>query len=205
MASNFFGDNFTIHFKDCNNSQSEIILNSDYRITAISQNEQFRWSIPNDIQNIIEKNTLKYLREKDINGFIMTTKTPINETSSGEEQYKGIALYARKKLCQEPSFFSVGTDKSHAFSYMYGEINVDFIDEDADNIETYGGNVVWNNDEMDLLKINIQEIIKAIGKDWKKRIEARKKEITKKWALMCMIGIKNIQLMRKSLQRALQI
>lgn len=179
--SNFFGDNFTIHFRDYNNSQSEIILNSDYRITAISQNEQFRWSIPNDIQNIIEEDALKYLRAKNINGFIMTTKTPINETSNDEEQYKGIALYARKKLCQEPSFFGVGTDKSHAFSYMYGEINVDFIDEDADNIATYRGNVVWNNDEMDLLKINIQKIIKAIGKDWKeKRIEARKGEITKK-------------------------
>ncbi|WDL69803.1 ATP-binding protein [Helicobacter winghamensis] len=179
--SNFFGDNFTICFRDYNNTQSEITLNSDYRKNIIFKDKQFHWEIPNDIQGKVEQNVLSYLQKNNINGFIITTKKPINETSNEEEQYKGIALYARKKLCQEPSFFGIGTDKSHAFSYMYGEINVDFIDEDTDNIATYRGNVVWNNDEMDLLKINIQKIIRAIGKDWKeKRREEKKEEITAK-------------------------
>ncbi len=167
--SNFFGENFQIICSD-KNFGTKIILNEQYRKEQILKNKQFEWNIPNDLQRLkLQQDTIDFFNRKGIYGFVLTTEKPIPEVHDEMEQSNGIALFARKKLCQEPSFFDIGTDKSHAYSYMYGEIHVDYIDNEKDNISTYRGNVVWNNDDMLLLRENLQFLIKAIGRDWRRK------------------------------------
>lgn len=176
--SNFFSDNFRIIFKDKNNIKNTICIDENVKKELVKKDEQFRWNIPSDLINIVNQDTYNYLIKNNINGFIATTLKPIQESPHTDENYKGIALYARNKLCEEPNFFGVGTNQSHAFSYMHGEINVDFIDEEKDNISTYRGKLVWNSDELEILKQHLVATIKAIGKDWKeKRNEEKIKQI----------------------------
>jgi len=171
---NIFSNNFKVIIKDENESKA---LTKEERDSLIYKDEQFSWMIPTDIDNgniKLDKITVDYIKRNNIKGKIFTTKDTL------PDELTGISLYARGKLANEPSFFGVKLSNSHAYSYMSGTLEVDFIDEDGedDNIATARNSLIWENDSMKDLKSHLETLIRKLGSLWKDlRREEKKKEI----------------------------
>jgi len=134
--------------------------------------EQFRWDFPNDLDETYEyKDAVK--------GFILTTLTPIKDT-----EMSGIYLVSRGKIVNTASFYGL-RDNDQFHSYVTGYLDVDFIDEfEEDVISTDRHSLNWENDQTKELQIFLQNVIKKIGNEWKrKRSEVKKEDIKKETSL----------------------
>lgn len=140
---------------------------------------QFEWEIPNDLKGTAQH---AYLKKHGINGRIITSKSPI----SSRGLPRGVALFSRQKLVQEPSYFAKSTS-SHFFSYLSGWLEVDFIDDlPEDVISTNRQSLNWEHPPVDELEEVLRECIGHIQKEWrKKRKKTNKdkiaKQIKQKW------------------------
>ncbi|HUH43144.1 MAG TPA: ATP-binding protein [Sulfurimonas sp.] len=141
------------------------------RVALIEEGKQFEWNIPDSFDELnIDVTTKEYIIKNNITGKILTTKDTIKEA------FKGITLYARGKLANNPEFYGVKLSNSHAFSYMSGEIFIDYMDNDSDkdHISTARNSLIWDDSEASLLQVHLQHIIKKAGQLWReKRKEAR--------------------------------
>lgn len=136
--------------------------------------EQFSWNIPEFLENKVGSEELhRYLKDNNIKGTIFTSETPL------KKYQQGVVLMARNKLVQENAFFD---DRSNDYfhAYIYGVLNIDFIDEsdDEDNVSTDRKSLVWEGEELEKLRENLNKILKTIEKDWReKRRKLKEKEI----------------------------
>lgn len=165
---NLFCDNFTCKIS---NGDVEKVLDIKAREQLMTRDKQFKWNIPSDLKALkVDESVIDFIKEKNINGIIITTNNTLGD------DIRGIALYARGKLANNREFYDVKLSNSHAFSYMSGDINVDYLDDCAnnDNISTARNSLIWENDDLMQLRKSLNEVIKKIGADWKdKRREAR--------------------------------
>lgn len=175
-------DNISRYFiieKDFNieiiyNNKTPIIINNERKYLILSA--QVKWDIPEDIEIISD-----YKHKNDIVGHLLTTEKPISPSTN----MRGITLFSRKKLVNLPEYFSDSTS-SHFFNYLTGWLEVDFIDElDEDVIGTNRQSLNWDHPEIEKLRIYLQNILRFLERDWrKKRNEIRKdildKELKKK-------------------------
>lgn len=137
------------------NSFEEIEVTNELKFESFE--EQFRWDFPNDFDDA-------YKYKDDIKGFIITTKTPIKDT-----EMSGIYLVSRGKIVNSASFYGL-RDNDQFHSYVTGYLNVDFIDEfDEDVISTDRHSLNWENDDTKELQIYLQNVIKKIGSEWRKK------------------------------------
>jgi hypothetical protein len=130
-------------------------------------NEQFKWKLPLDT---IDSD---YVNARDISGSIITLKTPIKDT-----EMKGIYLTSRGKVVNRAEFYGLrDTDLFH--SYVTGYLNVDFIDEeDEDLISTDRQSLNWENEKAEELQKYLQKLILKIGAEWRaKRGKLKQEEI----------------------------
>ncbi len=154
---NFFDDNFLV----------DISLNDAHPIpidnTLKYQNilPQFIWDIPN--APLCDN----YFHTFKISGNIIATEKPL------PPGLRGVTLFAHGRLVNAPEFFGVG-ESSHGYSYITGFLNVDFIDEGADDvISTDRQSLSWDLAITSELRQKLQSLLHAIEKDWR---EKRKKE-----------------------------
>lgn len=134
---------------------------------------QFKWSLPELLKD--EKDELldiyNYCIANQISGHIMTSKTPLKKNQ------QGVVLMARSKLVQENAFFD---DRSNDYfhSYLYGLMNIDFIDEDneEDFVATDRKSLVWEGETLEELKENLNKVLRFIEKKWRKERESAKKD-----------------------------
>lgn len=159
---NFYDDDFkvTLYFND----ENPVAIDRKRKYQNIG--EEFTWSIPKDYQ---------IGREKDgIKGTIYASEKPL------KPDLRGITLYARGRMVNSPEFFGVG-ESSHAYSYLTGWIDVDYIDAgDEDLISTQRTSLRWEEPEAEELRLQLQELLKKVEKDWrKKRKESRVREINR--------------------------
>lgn len=159
---NFYDEDFkvTLYFND----EDFVIIDRKRKYQNIG--EEFTWSIPQDYQIGMEKNEVK--------GTIYASEKPL------KPDLRGITLYARGRMVNSPEFFGVG-ESSHAYSYLTGWIDVDYIDGgDEDLISTQRTSLRWEEPEAEELRFQLQEMLKKIEKDWrKKRKDSRVREITR--------------------------
>lgn len=171
---NIFDKDFICIIKD---DTTNVEMTKELRIQIIENDLQFYWNLPDDFKDLnIDKDTIEYFNENNITGRIITT----NETI--KEEFKGITLYARGKLANNPEFYGVKLSNSHAFSYMSGFINIDYMDSDSkeDYISTARNSLIWENEEARKLQLHLQHIIKKIGLKWReRRIEDREIKLKK--------------------------
>lgn len=98
-----------------------------------------------------------------VDGWIGTRKTTVDDLENG------IAVMARGKLAQEPAFYGVegqGVTGQHALSYMIGEINAEFVDEDIDLIATDRGSIRLESGRGKKLNNWLYNSIKQVCKEW---------------------------------------
>lgn len=132
-----------------------------------------------------EDRDLKRLLEKDMNGDLYLWEyedveiKPGNDwTVSGwigalertsptkDKVDRGIALMARGKLVQEPFVFDAVGGQQFAFSYLIGELHVEFVDEEEDTIGTSRNALVWDTYSNRALKAWGQKEVNRIAREW---------------------------------------
>lgn len=154
------------------------IIDSEMYLKSIRESNtiQFIWKIPDTLDELeVSEEVKNYFLSNDIRGSIYTSLTPLRKDD------QGIILYANGKLCQDNSTFSERANDNF-YQYMFGNLDVDFIDEDidTDNISTARDSLVWGKDISENLKANINEVIKKIQIKWRiQRKEDKKDEIKK--------------------------
>ncbi|WP_152081592.1 TIGR02391 family protein [Enterobacter oligotrophicus] len=156
-------DNFNINLKDQHGHVATV--NNARRYSGFEQ--QFEW----DVESLV-KDDSPY--KDKLKGKLYTSRTPIRPNSG----LRGISLFSRGKLVNNPEFFSNSTS-SHFFQYLTGWISVDFIDDlDDDVISTNRQSIDWDNEEMALLREYLSTIINQVNNDWRnKRKEKKEKEL----------------------------
>ena len=82
---------------------------------------------------------------------------------------RGIALMARGKLVQEPFVFDAVGGQQFAFSYLIGELHVEFVDAVEDTIGTSRNALVWDTEANTALKEWGQKEVNKIASDWSKK------------------------------------
>ena len=97
-----------------------------------------------------------------------------------EETQRGIAILARGKLIQEPSFFDVSGGQQYAWAYMVGELNAEFFDatDGEDLVGTNRSSIIWESEAGIAFRNWAQSKLKSISQDWAaRRAEKREKVI----------------------------
>lgn len=144
------------------NDLNETIVTNELKFKSFE--EQFKWDFPNNLDD-------DYKHSSEVGGFILTTKTPIKDT-----EMSGVYLVSRGKIVNSASFYGL-RDNDQFHSYVTGYLTVDFIDEfDEDVISTDRHSLNWENDETKDLQAYLQNVIRKIGNEWKKKRSEIKKE-----------------------------
>ncbi|EBE6115676.1 TIGR02391 family protein, partial [Salmonella enterica] len=132
-------------------------------------NQQFVWDVNEILSEESEYNGKIY-------GKLYTSETPIRPNSG----LRGISLFSRGKLVNNPEFFSNSTS-SHFFQYLTGWFSVDFIDElDDDVISTNRQSVDWDNAEMAKLRDFLSTLISKVNNEWRNKRKEKKDDEVKK-------------------------
>src|ERR1035437_73487 len=134
--------------------------------------KEVEWDVPADIGDAQE-----FLKEKGITGHLIATKMPIPPNTN----MRGITLFSRKKLVNNPEYFSDSTS-SHFYSYLTGWLEVDFIDAlPEDVIATDRQSLNWGHPAMVELRDKLRTVLNWLERDWrKKRGENREKFLAEK-------------------------
>ena len=152
------------------NLKEEIIITNDLKFSSLE--EQFKWTFPISLDT-------SYKFSKQIKGAIITTKTPIKDT-----EMAGVFLTSRGKIVNTASFYGL-RDNDQFHSYVTGYLEIDFIDDfEADVISTDRHSLNWETDETKELQNYLQNVIRKIGNEWKKkRADAKKSDIKKETSI----------------------
>ncbi|WP_170126728.1 ATP-binding protein [Helicobacter brantae] len=127
----------------------------------------------------LDEKDIEFINKKKIKGFLVARKK-----TTKEAEQKGVAIFSRGKICQDPSYFDIQQTNSYGYAHLYGELEIDFLDEsdDKDYISTNRKEIEWDKDEMmERLRNLINKILKRYGSAYdrdKKQLE--EKELEKK-------------------------
>ena len=158
---NYMDSDFEVSVIASNGKEYQI--NSDLRLASI--NEEFIWTFPD---NFIDSD--RFLLEHGVSGKIVSAEKPLTGA------LRGITLYANGRLVNEAGFFG-GSESSHAYSYLTGYLNVDFVDElGEDVITTDRRAIIWEDETTEKLQKTLIDLMTRIGKEWRRRRSDKKKE-----------------------------
>ena len=103
------------------------------------------------------------VKEVFVKGWIGTMEKPVSKDIGN-----GVAVYAQSKMVQEPTFTNIvpAGAQTVAFSYMIGNIEADFLDEENNRISTGRNSIVWTSEEGEALRKWLTEKIKRISQSW---------------------------------------
>lgn len=74
-----------------------------------------------------------------VSGWIGATKNTL------DAQDVGLTIMARGKLIQRPTTFEIKSGGKYSYSYITGEINAEFLDEEQDLISTNRQSLIWDD------------------------------------------------------------
>lgn len=130
-------------------------------------NVEVEWGVPTDVSLESE-----YSNKGDVTGHLISTEKPI----SPQTNMRGVTLFSRSKMVNLPEYFSDSTS-SHFYSYLTGELHVDFIDElDEDVIGTDRQSLNWGHPDMAELRDYLRSLMNWLERDWRTKREAKRQE-----------------------------
>lgn len=162
----FFDDDFVADITL--NDKEPIPIDKTLRYRNIDA--QFKWEIPAFIGD--EKH---YLHEKNVIGELLATEKPL------KPGLRGITLYAHGRMVNASEFFGVG-ESSHFYSYLTGWLDVDFVDEqEEDIISTDRQSLSWDLPITSELRDNLKQLLSLVERNWRaQRKTDRQRKITEK-------------------------
>jgi len=145
------------------NSGTPIEVTNERKYAGLDK--EIEWDVPADIGMESE-----YSRKSQVTGHLIATEKPI----SPKTNMRGVVLFSRNKLVNQAEYFS-DSESSHFFSYLTGWLEVDFIDDIAEDvIETNRQSLIWDHPEMAELRIYLQSMIRWLEKDWRNKRAAKR-------------------------------
>ena len=149
------------------NSSGEFKITNEMKFEGF--NNEFEWEFPNT--SFVEG----YKSADEVRGKIFTLATPVKDT-----EMRGIYLTSRGKIVNTAEFYGL-RDNDNFHTYVTGDLEIDFIDDISDDlISTDRQSLNWEHEVTSDLKDYLQEVIKKISGEWrKKRAEKKRKEIAK--------------------------
>lgn len=170
---NFFDDKFKVYITLNDGDPIHI----DNKLKYENLDKQIEWLFPEgqDVKS-------DYFSAKKITGKIISSEKPL------KPGLRGITLYAHGRLVNAPEFFGVG-ESSHGYSYITGWLDVDFVDELADDvISTDRQSLNWDLEVTTQLRNELQIVLRSIERNWR---EKRKGENQKKVSEKTKINVKD--------------
>ncbi|WP_235661736.1 TIGR02391 family protein, partial [Pseudomonas savastanoi] len=139
----------------------ELIVDNDMRYSQL--NKQFEW----EIDSLVDSGSIY---KGEVGGMLYTAETPIKPNPG----LRGVSLFSRGKLVNAPEFFSNSTS-SHFFQYLTGWIQADFIDLlSEDVISTNRQSINWDNEEMQLFREFLSDLISKVNSSWREKRKEKK-------------------------------
>lgn len=133
---------------------------------------EFSWNVAEDIIPTLESD---YEHKDEIRGKIVSSP----EGKVMRQDLRGITLYVNGRLANVASFFGLG-ETPHAFSYLSGWIDADFLDEsEMDLIATDRQSISWDMPEAQELQKFLKKIVTYVVKAWEEGRREKKKRSTK--------------------------
>ena len=162
----FFDDDFVADITLNNNEPIPIDKTLRYR----NIDAQFTWNVP-----VFIEDKEHYLYKKNIIGELLATEKPL------KPGLRGITLYAHGRMVNAPEFFGVG-ESSHFYSYLTGWLDVDFVDEqEEDIISTDRQSLSWDLPIASELRENLKQLLSLVERNWRiQRKTDRQHKITEK-------------------------
>ena len=162
----FFDDDFVADITLNNNEPIPIDKTLRYR----NIDAQFTWNVP-----VFIEDKEHYLYKKNIIGELLATEKPL------KPGLRGITLYAHGRMVNAPEFFGVG-ESSHFYSYLTGWLDVDFVDEqEEDIISTDRQSLSWDLQITSQLRDNLKQLLSLVERNWRTQRKAdRQRKITEK-------------------------
>jgi uncharacterized protein (TIGR02391 family) len=143
------------------NFDKSILVQNEKKYEGLEK--EVEWNVPEDITFASD-----YSRRAEITGHLIATVKPIPARTN----MRGVTLFSRKKLVNEPEYFSESTS-SHFFSYLTGWLEVDFIDDlEEDVITTNRQSLRWGHPEMVDLRDHLRQLMNWLERDWREKREA---------------------------------
>lgn len=176
---NYMDDDFRLVVVD--KKSNEIEVTRDRRLESLDS--EFVWKFPDDFA---ERDS--FLTEHGISGVIISTTKPLRNVP------RGITLYAGGRMVNEPEFFGAA-ESSHAYSYLTGHLDVDFVDaSEEDVIATDRRALVWDSSEMEAFRRSLAELLTRIGREWRtKRSDERRSRSWKRTGISTEHWTKSIK------------
>ena len=162
----FFDDDFVADITLNDNVPIPIDKTLRYR----NIDAQFTWNVP-----VFIEDKEHYLYKKNIIGELLATEKPL------KPGLRGITLYAHGRMVNAPEFFGVG-ESSHFYSYLTGWLDVDFVDEqEEDIISTDRQSLSWDLQITSELRDNLKQLLSLVERNWRTQRKAdRQRKITEK-------------------------
>jgi len=120
---------------------------------------EFEWNLPFPTDTI--DNCYSY--SKNITGKIISSEDTVPSS------IRGIALFSRGKMVNEPEFYDEKAT-SFGYSYLTGWLNIDFIDDwQKDVISTNRKSLNWEDEDAAKLRVYLYSVVKFIYKEQRKK------------------------------------
>ena len=178
-------DEFLVKFYWVHNGKEELLdrkRREEIVKGASKGTQRFFYGIPESLSTTdgankikLEEDDIEYIKRKGIKGFLVA-----GNKTRGEDEPKGLAIFSRGKICQDPSYFDIQPGNSFGYAYLYGELEIDFLDESdsEDYISTNRKEIEWDKDqEVEDLRGVINRLLRKYAEAYdsdKKRIDKEK-------------------------------
>lgn len=159
LANRFllFGHNFNVYLN------SVLLTEDDIKVEDI----EYTWPIDEVVSEEYPGWRVK--------GTIWSKKGTIREMNN-----RGVALFARKKLVQEPTFFGATSGKEYAYDHLFGKLEADFLDGEHDVVSTNRASINLESEEGQAMSIWGKKKLTEISIDWSsKRVAQRTETVTR--------------------------
>ncbi|BAW92195.1 hypothetical protein CHIBA101_0323 [Actinomyces sp. Chiba101] len=175
-------------------SGAAIDVNSSLRMSTVDT--EFTWTFPAHFTVADD-----FLASHGVTGTIISSEKPLRSAM------RGITLYADGRMVNEPEFFG-SAESSHAYSYLTGYLDVDFIDTlDEDVIATDRRALVWDHDTTEQLRASLTILLKRIGREWsgrRRELRERQRSMTLTRPVDAWVGTIRSPKDREALQRVIE-
>lgn len=169
---NFIDSEFKIFI--CKNGSEENAIQLTRELRYKGMQSEFKWDVLNDILPNIDT---EYAHKDNVKGMIVSSP----EGKVMRQDLRGVTLYVNGRMANTPSFFGLG-ETPHAFSYLSGWIDADFLDELSDDIiATDRQSISWDLPEAEDLQRYLKKVVNFTVKKWEEgRREKKNKKNTEK-------------------------
>lgn len=162
-----------------------MIVINDESLPASDKLVGTQWVFPRDYEPSEQPDGIKFDGDWGVetltNGAQIKWRIAFLEDTIGEDDLRGISIFARGKLAQKPFFFNLsgGLGGQHGQQYITGTVQADYIDAlEEELITTERQRINWDIEEAKPLEEWGQTRLKELLRLWKKRRgEKRQREI----------------------------